>query len=239
MVPARLSPAVASVGRVLLPRSCPGCRRPARSICAACRVRLAASPADPLVMHAVARRVGLDHLTALWVYEPTSRGVVMAVKNRARADLTGPLAAALALRVGAPPDVVTWVPASGRGRRRRGYDQGELLATRVAHQLGVPRRRLLVRRDPGGGRRRSRRQRLEGPALAARRALWADGGRRPRVHRVLLIDDVVTTGGSLAAATRVLRAAGFAAVDAAVLAVVDDQRPSSARGGGTDQVAGP
>jgi len=41
-------------------------------------------------------------------------------------------------------EVVTWAPTSSSRRRRRGYDQSELLARAVARQLGIPCRRLFI-----------------------------------------------------------------------------------------------
>ncbi|MEM9134055.1 MAG: phosphoribosyltransferase family protein [Actinomycetota bacterium] len=170
----------------------------------------------------------MSGLVALWPYDPCSRAVILALKNGHRPDLAAVAARALASRIPAV-DVVTWVPASGRGRRRRGYDQGAVLAGRLAHRLGVPRRRLLVRVDTAGGRTRSRAERLGGPAIEPVRGVGA--GPRP-LGRVLLVDDVVTTGGSLASPARALRAAGAGEVRAAVLAVVDPAvAPRCGRGG--------
>jgi predicted amidophosphoribosyltransferase len=75
--------------------------------------------------------------------------------------------------------------------------------------LGVPSRRLLVRRGQRAQTGLDRRARLAGPLLSSRC--------RAPAH-VLVVDDVVTTGGSLQAAARVLRGAGAERVQAAVLA---------------------
>lgn len=104
-----------------------------------------------------------------------------------------------------PFDVVTWAPTSAHRRRRRGYDQSELLARAVARRLGLPCRRLLVRDRSRHQTGRSRRDRLEnGPVFKARPM------RRP--SRVLVIDDVVTTGSTLRAAGHALDLAGAAKV---------------------------
>ena len=104
-----------------------------------------------------------------------------------------------------PFDVVTWAPTSSRRRRRRGYDQSELLARAVARRLGLPCRRLLYRDRSGPQTGRSRHDRLEqGPTFTARPM------RRP--CRVLVIDDVVTTGSTLRAAGHALELAGAAKV---------------------------
>ena len=102
-------------------------------------------------------------------------------------------------------DVVTWAPTSARRRRRRGYDQAELLARAVAWRLGVPCRRLLRRVDDPRGPQtgRTRAERLAGPTFVARR----------RVRGVVLVvDDVVTTGATLRAAETALLAGGARSV---------------------------
>jgi predicted amidophosphoribosyltransferase len=102
-------------------------------------------------------------------------------------------------------DVVTWAPTTAVRRRRRGYDQAEVLARAVAWRLGVPCRRLLRRVDqdapPQTGR--SREERLAGPVFVVRRRVRGE---------VLVVDDVVTTGATLRAAEAALHQAGARAV---------------------------
>lgn len=108
-------------------------------------------------------------------------------------------------------DVVTWAPTSRRRRRRRGFDQAELVARRVALQLGVPCRRLLERDGSSAAQTGlDRIGRLDGPIFRARPNL--------RGKRVLVIDDVVTTGSTLRSADAALRAAGARSVQRAAVA---------------------
>ncbi len=212
---------------MLLTRRCPGCRAPSRTICDRCRAHLARRRPDPVRVAALAEGVGLTRLGALWDYDACSRAVVLALKNGHRPDLAAVVARSLAVGIGrGVVDVVTWVPASGRGRRRRGYDQGAVLAGHVARSLGVPRYRLLTRVDVVGGRARSRAERLGGPRIRPARGAIGPGvkgwGAGLGGARVLLVDDVVTTGGSLEASVSALRAAGAGEVVGAVLAVVEE-----------------
>lgn len=154
---------------------------------------------------------GIEWCDALVDYEGAGRDLVVALKYRNRRGAVDVLGAALAERArarGAPFDVVSWVPTSARRRRRRGFDQAELLARSVGRRLGVPVRRLL-RRTGGPQTGRDRRHRLDGPGFEL--LAFVPGS-------VLLIDDVVTTGASMGAAATALRAGGADRVAGLVLA---------------------
>ena len=114
-----------------------------------------------------------------------------------------------------PADLVTWVPLSRKRRRRRGFDQAELLARPMAGALGLPVRGLLEKGQDNGPQ-----SHLEDDA--ARRAN-VQGVYRLREQnltglRILLADDVVTTGATLEACAELLRAAGAAEVWGVTLA---------------------
>lgn len=192
-----------------LVRRCPGCGEPARLVCGRCRERLASWPGGGPAPPAAA---GLDAFTALLAYDEAARPLVLAAKNRGRRDLLAAFGAALAEagpRAGV--EAVTWVPASRHRRRRRGYDQGRVLARAAARELGVPAVALLARVGDEAQAGRNRAERLAGPGL---RPI------RPSPRSVLLIDDVATTGASLARAGEALRQAGALWVQAGVVAAV-------------------
>jgi predicted amidophosphoribosyltransferase len=153
---------------------------------------------------------GVDQVRVLLAYDGPGRELVQGLKYRNRRAALAPLSRALADRVDdLRPDVVTWLPALPAHRRRRGYDQAQLLARRLGRARRLPVRRLLARRGDRSQVGLDRAARLVGPDLVVH-------GRVPPV--VLVVDDVVTTGGSLAAAARALRAGGADRVHAAVLA---------------------
>ena len=107
-------------------------------------------------------------------------------------------------------DLVTWVPLHPKRKRRRGYDQAELLARRTAGLRGMPAVPTLEKvRLTGVQSRQStgadRRANVEG-AYRALPGLDLTG------KRVVLVDDVVTTGSTLAQCAACLRSAGAAAV---------------------------
>ncbi len=112
--------------------------------------------------------------------------------------------------------VVTWAPTSPQRRRRRGYDQAQVLAQHTAMLLGLRCQRLLVhrsdRRAQTGSTREERSQRAE-------RFRLLEGSDGLELGQVLLVDDVMTTGATLSDAARVLRDAGAPCVNALVAAV--------------------
>ncbi len=166
---------------------------------------------------------GVDRLVAVFDYDQPARAVVLAAKNRARRDILVDLADMLVARLRGELDaaivaaadsrpLVTWIPANPRARRRRGYDQGRLIAVRVAAGLGLESASLLQRRSGPGQTGRSLRARRDGPNLTPRTAAG------PRA--VVLVDDVCTSGSSLAVGARQLRRIGADYVLAAVVARV-------------------
>jgi ComF family protein len=146
---------------------------------------------------------------AIIAYEGVGRELLARLKYRDARQAIAPLADALAARAGglidtSLIDTVTWIPTTDRRRRKRGFDQAELLARAVARRLGRPCRRLLRRVGDDHQTGHTRSERLRGPSLVA-------VGVPPR--NVLLIDDVVTTGATVRSAVEVLRSAGAVRVE--------------------------
>ncbi len=107
--------------------------------------------------------------------------------------------------------VITYVPTSAAHRRRRGYDQAELLARALSARTGLAFAHLLERR------RQKRTQVSLHPqqrmanvreAFSLRRATGRPAGGRD----VLLVDDVLTTGATARAAAETLARAGVGRV---------------------------
>jgi predicted amidophosphoribosyltransferase len=201
---------------------CAGCDRPGAALCRVCRFALvgASSP-----------RPGPGGAVAAVEFSGRAREIVLGLKYRNRRAVAAHLAGLLTRRLldaGLRPeqlDVVTWAPTGGPRRRQRGFDQAELVARRVARQLGLPCRRL-VAREAGSGPQtgRTRAERLDGPGFRSRPLSG-----RPRV---LVVDDVVTTGATLAAAERALREAGARSVVRAAVATTPARPQRAARPGG-------
>jgi len=201
---------------LLLPPSCGACGRLGPAPCADCWRAL--EPAPPM-----AAVDGLDRCRALLRYEGPARDLLLGLKYRNSRSTVAWLAAGmsgLAASPGSSFATVTWAPTTAARRRRRGFDQAEVLARAVGRRLGVPVRRLLVRLPGPAQTGSSRLDRAAGPVFVVRGPVAG--------KRLLLVDDVVTTGATLAAAGASLTRAGAAGVEAVVAGCTPLKVPSPA-----------
>ena len=113
-------------------------------------------------------------------------------------------------------DLIAWAPLGRKRLKKRGYDQGKLLAQELSGSLQIPCPQLLVKTadnppQSGIGSAEKRRANVAGVYRIVDPALVKD-------QRVLLVDDIVTTGATISECARVLKAAGAKSVCAAALA---------------------
>lgn len=163
-------------------------------------------------MRAVGEMAAPEPLSGLWAafaYAGAGRELLARLKYRNQRSSVVWLASAMAgiIPSGTDFDAVTWAPTSPQRRRRRGFDQAELLARAVGRQTGQPVVALLKRVDAAGQTGRSRSQRYCATVFAPR---------RPPPASVLVVDDVITTGATLQAAAKCLIRAGAQQVDGVV-----------------------
>lgn len=158
-------------------------------------------------------------LSPLW-YQDGVREAVHRYKfggGAAHAALFGKLMAqCLEDRQDRPSELITWVPLHPRNRRKRGFDQAELLARRVGALMSLPVVPALRK-----VRRTGTQSHIQD--AAARRANVSGAyallpGTDLKGRRVVLVDDVVTSGSTLAECAALLQQAGAAAVTALTLA---------------------
>ena len=152
-------------------------------------------------------------LSPLWYRDGVREGVhrYKFKGGRGHARLFGRLMAqCLRDRRAGPADLITWAPLHPKRRRRRGYDQAELLARRVGELLELPVEGTLEKIRSTAvqsqtGEDADRRANVRG-AYRALPGLDLAG------KRVVLIDDVTTSGATLAECAAALRGAGAESV---------------------------
>ena len=181
---------------MLFRQRCEACGDIARVLCTTCRTQLFAM-AQP----------ECDAAVVAVAYEGIARRLILNLKYHNRRQIVSVLVELLAQRImqRAPNiaticDVVTWAPTSTARVRRRGLDQAELLARRLARVLDVPCRQLLIKTSTNVQTGASREERLRGSVFSARK-LGVNS-------HVIVVDDVVTTGTTLRCAADALRKAG-------------------------------
>lgn len=213
--------------RALYPPHCAACQRPIPNglVCAACHAGLA--PLEPgrccgcAALTAAAYCAGcaahpdLDEAACYARYNERAplAALIQRLKYRGDRALVRVLTPCLesAARRLTRPEAICYVPMRWRRRRRRGFNQAELLARALSDALELPLLHALrkTRRTPPQARlpQRARLGNLEGAfaATGAARTVW-------------LVDDVRTTGATLAACAQALKEAGAHRVGALVLA---------------------
>ena len=190
---------------LLFPPKCPFCQRllhdPRAPLCPNCQASL------PWLTGRAGERRG-DFTQGCWsplAYQAQVREAVQRYKFApapAYGRPFGLLMAQCARDQGVEAELVTWAPLSKKRRRKRGFDQGELLARTVGECLALPVLPLLEKSRhtvpqsslPDGAARRAN-------ALGAYSLL---PGGRIEGGRVLLVDDVVTSGATLSECARLL-----------------------------------
>jgi ComF family protein len=216
-------------GRLLdlaFPARCPGCGREGDAICASCLpaldARLELPPGVPIGLPS---DVPAPLLQLEWCagFSGLVRRALHELKYGGESRLARPLGEAIARRwrrAGAGGDVLVPVPVHAERRRRRGYDQAELIARAAAADLGLPCAPILARVRATTAQfdldRPSRATNVRG-AFALRAGARADA--RPLAGRwIVLVDDVVTTGATLSECAAPLLAAGALGVSAITVA---------------------
>jgi len=216
-------------GRILdlaFPARCPGCGREGRPICAACLPAL-----DARLERSAGVSIGLPSdvppplLQLEWCapFGGVVRRALHELKYGGETRLAVPLGQAIARRwerAGSGGDLLVPVPVHAERRRRRGYDQAELIAAATALALHLPMSPLLERVRATTAQfdldRRSRATNVTG-AFGLRPG--APRGPAPLAGRwIVLVDDVVTTGATLSACAAPLLDAGAIGVSAVTVA---------------------
>lgn len=113
-------------------------------------------------------------------------------------------------------DILSWVPLDPGRRRKRGYDQAELLARRVGELTGIPAAPLLEKTRQTGTQSRIEDEAERRANVAGVYRVLPDADVKGK--RIVLVDDIVTSGATLAECAACLRDAGAGSVVALTLA---------------------
>lgn len=133
-----------------------------------------------------------------FVYSGKVRNSILSFKDSNHRYLAGAFAKFIAdeiLKSGIKIDVVTFIPLSEKKKRRRGFDQSELLAKSVAERLNVACERFFVKVKDGKTQKLSTyKERLENTKEMYK---IAPGKRFSKKLSVLVVDDIITTGSTM------------------------------------------
>lgn len=225
---------------LLLPGRCAGCgdrlpleAGPGHLVCTSCRARLRAppsprcrrcdfplgtgrSPAEGCLACRSWPAIVTDARTAVLLEAPAD-ALVYALKYQGWRGLARTMGARMARAVPPPKvpgsaPVVVPVPTTPRRLRRRGYNQADLLAGAYATGVGLPRERVLLRREGGGTQVSLAPAQRAANVAGAFRLSGSGEGARIRGRHVLLVDDVLTTGATVSAAAAALERGGASGV---------------------------
>jgi len=144
-------------------------------------------------------------------YGGASKELINLMKYQGRRSVARYLASKLPAIETNAKTIITYVPSDGASRRKRGFDQAELIAKHYAKSMGDRHSTLLARREHERQVGKSRKSRIEN----VKDNFVALSG-IPNAE-VVLIDDVVTTGATVSECAKVLKRAGAKRVE--VLAV--------------------
>ena len=164
--------------------------------------------------------------TGIWYYTDNVRSSILRFKFYNARSYAKAYAQLLALRLQQEEmddfDLLSWVPVSSSRKRKRGYDQCELLAKALAQELNRPCESVLEKTrntPPQSGFHQ----------VSSRRANVLGAYRVPnpaniRGKRILLIDDVITTGSTASECAKTLMIGGAKNVTLATVAVADKNK---------------
>ena len=214
---------------ILLPQSCYLCAADAQrtAICSACSDSLPSMPsqrctccadvcpdATPLCGACLVKPPAFDATLACWAYGFPVDALVAGFKFHQKLALLPFLSAALSHLPRPDIDILVSIPLHPKRLRHRGFNQSDLLASRLARAWGVPYR--------GGALKRVRDNQAQHTLKLKHREKNAHHifTALPLVKglRVGVVDDVMTIGATLNDAARALKAEGALSVVNIVLA---------------------
>lgn len=205
----------------LWPTRCALCDRPGSVLCEQCRRtldvfdpwRACPSCGAPFGLiqcdhctPVVSRDAPIFKCTSALRYTPETGMIIKTYKDKGEQRLAEVLAALLADAIDPSwsrwAHAATYISATKAARRRRGFDHMELVAKRLADNLGIPCMKTLAEPIAFDQRELGRSERLKnmrGRFVVQERVCG---------YRLILIDDVFTTGATMGEAKSALESAG-------------------------------
>jgi ComF family protein len=201
---------------LLLPRFCPVCGQrlmpSERIICMTCSIgwpRIKqTSLSDNSMLRLLWPRVPVELATSLIAYrhDMPFHNIIVNIKYHGASHLAvelGRWAARELMHQGLleQSDLIVPVPISPKKRRRRGYNQAQLLAEGMSQECHLPVRTWLSRaNDQETQTHLNRARRIENTISAFQACIPPE----ERGHRILIVDDVFTTGATIASCAQAL-----------------------------------
>ena len=213
---------------ILYPPRCPFCDRlldTKETVCPVCREKL------PYIKPPVCRKCGRpviegdvlcddclreDHVFdkggALFLYNDMTREALTALKYKNRADIGRSLGRLLydhksGVLSEYGIDLIVPVPIHPSRRKKRGYNQADIIASAFSERAGFPiERNAVIRAKKTSALKemdRAARQKAAGAAFEEGPAIDAVDGKR-----ILIIDDIFTSGATIDGVSHVLKAGG-------------------------------
>ncbi len=227
---------------LLFPRRCPLCGRISNGFCPACARKIPyvrqpycfrcgrpLSDADRQYCHACqAHMPNFAQGRGLYRYADPVRASLYQVKNHNKREYLEYFAKDLAMRLGGQVrrwqvDALVPIPMHWQARRRRGYNQAEILASHLGKHWGLPVCPALQKvRKTAAQKEMDHRARFANVRGAFAPAPKFQSGQLAG-RRVLLVDDIYTTGSTISEAARVLLGMGAQAVYFVTLCIVPEQ----------------
>lgn len=214
---------------LLYPNICPYCGVRIEyngDFCDSCRKRLVPYSGDYAIENA-------DGSAFFCVYTDEVKAVTLKFKknpcgNTYYAYAKGIAAALAEKNLSDKIDVILFVPMTAADKRKRGYNQTELIAKELRYILDKPCINSLVKvRETRSQKSLTENERREN----VKNAFSVRSPEKLRSKNVLVIDDVCTTGSTLAEAARAIKAAGAGKVYAAAFAKTAGTAEKTAKGG--------
>ncbi|MCR5486004.1 MAG: ComF family protein [Lachnospiraceae bacterium] len=187
-----------------------------------CRLcgRPLADPEEEYCPDCARRKRMIDGGASLFVYADEVRSSIAGFKYRGRREYADYYAKEIACRLGAwiaslHADALVPVPVSREKKRKRGYNQAELLADGIGKRLGIPvQSEAVIRiRDTAPQKDLNRLMRRKNLKRA-----FKIGADVVKLKTVILVDDIYTTGSTVEEIAFVLKEAGVRRVYSLTLA---------------------